>query len=42
MITEAEIINYKDDNMTLQHTHIAKKAIKTVPILSKVVLPQEG
>jgi len=42
MITEAEIINYKDDNMTLQPTHIGKQAIKTVPTLSKLVLPQES
>lgn len=42
MITEAEIINYEDDNMTLQHTHIGKKAIKTFPTLSTVVLPPES
>lgn len=42
MLTEGEIINYKDDNVTLQHIHISKKAIKTGPTLSKAVLPQKS
>lgn len=40
MITEVEILNYEDDNMTA-NTSSGKKTI-TIVTLSKVVLPQES
>lgn len=40
MITEVEIMNYEDDNMTV-NTSTAKKIIKTVT-LSNVALSQES
>lgn len=42
MLTEVEIINYEDDNVTLQHIQISKNAIKTGPTLSKAALPQKS
>lgn len=40
MITEVEIMNYEDHNMSV-NTSTGTKTIKTVT-LSKVVLPQES